>query len=198
MSRPIHRVFFAVFFVLSFGRSVAARAETQYVQEPQLGACGQWNDVVQPLQQGRLDGRAARERFKSLWRTVTVDDLPSPKENHWQWMFPLPGYDAACFGESYDVEDYRFLDGPGAKGYPGLRLYIRDPRRIGVEERTQKEQAVVSASDGVVVAAEKFWKPADPNPWGDYAFVLDQQDKLLFLYGDLGRLRVSPGQLILK
>jgi murein DD-endopeptidase MepM/ murein hydrolase activator NlpD len=57
---------------------------------------------------------------------------------------------------------------------------------------------VVSASDGVVVAAEKFWKQGDPCPWGDYVMVLDQQDRLFFLYGDLGSIRVSPGQLVLK
>ena len=176
----------------------AAGAGSQYVQEPQLEACSQWNEAVHQLESGRLDGRAARERFQALWQTIKKDDLPSPKENHWQWMFPLPGYDADCYGESYDVDAYRFLDGPKARGYPALRLYIRDAGRTGLEDRTRKPQPVVSASDGAVVAAEKFWKEGDPCPWGDYVMVLDQQDKLFFLYGDLGHIRASPGQLVLK
>jgi murein DD-endopeptidase MepM/ murein hydrolase activator NlpD len=175
-----------------------ARAGSQYVQDPQLEACGLWNEAVHQLEAGKLDGRAARERFKALWQTIKKDDLPSPKENHWQWMFPLPGYDAGSYGESYDAESYRFLDGPRAKGYPALRIYIRDSERSGVEDRTKKPQPVVSATDGVVVASEKFWKEGDPCPWGDYVMVLDQEDKLFFLYGNLGRLRVSPGQLVLK
>ncbi|HTA16560.1 MAG TPA: M23 family metallopeptidase [bacterium] len=187
-----------LFALSALGRGVPAYAGSQYVQEPQLDACGQWNDAVHALEQGRLDGRAARETFRGLWKTIIVDDLASPKENHWQWMFPLPGYDTGCFGESYDTDDYRFLDGPAARGYPGLRLYIRDAGRLGLEDRTGKAQPVVSASDGVVVAAEKFWKQGDPCPWGDYVMVLDQQDRLFFLYGDLGSIRVSPGQLVLK
>ena len=108
------------------------------------------------LQDGKLDGRAARERFKALWQTIKVDDLPSPKEKHWQWMFPLPGYDAASFGDSYSPDNYRFLDGANAKGFPALRLYLRDRARLGVDERTKRPAPVVSATDGVVVAAEKF------------------------------------------
>ena len=173
-------------------------ASTQYVQEPQLEACGLWNEATHALMDSRLTGKAARERFQALWKTIKVDDVPSPKVKHWQWMFPLPGYDAGVFGESYWADEYRFLDGPKAQGFPGLRLYIRDPSRSGLDERTKKPAPVVSATDGVVVAAEKFWKDGDPQPMGDYATVLDQQDKLFFTYGHLGRLRVSPGQLVVK
>jgi murein DD-endopeptidase MepM/ murein hydrolase activator NlpD len=178
--------------------AAGVRAGSQYVQEPQLDACASWNDTVHFLEEGRLDGRAARERFKALWQTIKVDDLPSSKENRWQWMFPLPGYDSTCYGESYDAEKYRFLDGAKAKGFPALRLFIRDPQRSGLEARTGKPEPVVSAVDGVVVATEKYWKETDVCPWGNYVLVLDQQDKLFFLYGNLAKLRVSPGQLLLK
>jgi murein DD-endopeptidase MepM/ murein hydrolase activator NlpD len=174
------------------------RASSQYVQEPQLEACGLWNEATHALLEGKLDGKAARERYKALWATIKVDDLPSPKEKHWQWMFPLPGYDAGCFGESYWVDDYRYLDGPKSKGFPGLRLYLRDSGRLGVDDRTKKPAPVVSATDGVVVASEKFWKDADASPLGNFITVLDQQDKLIFTYAHLGHIRVSPGQLVVK
>jgi murein DD-endopeptidase MepM/ murein hydrolase activator NlpD len=189
---------FLCILFLAAGLASPARPATQYVQEPQLDACALWNEAVHRLEEGKLSGRAARERFKALWKTIKKDDLPSPKENHWQWMFPLPGYDSGCYGESYDAETFRFLDGPKAVGFPALRLYIRDRDRNGLEDRTKKPQPVVSATDGVVVAAEKFWKEGDPCPWGNYIMVLDQEDKLFFLYGDLGKLRASPGQLVLK
>ncbi len=147
---------------------------------------------------GKLDGHAAQARFKALWPQVVVDDLPSPKEGHWQWMFPLPGHDASAYGESYNPDDYRYLDGPKAQGFPGLRLYIRDPSRSGLDERTKKPVTVVSASDGVVVSAWKFWKEGDLNPYGNYVLVLNQQDKMLFYYANLAKLRVSDGQLVDK
>ena len=173
-------------------------ASSQYVQEPQLEACRVWNEVTHALMSGPLAGKAARERYQALWATITVDDLPAPKLNHWQWMFPLPGYDASAFGESYWVDDYRYLDGPQAQGYPGLRIYLQDRGRLGLDDRTKKPAPVVSATDGVVVAAEKFWKEGDPSVLGDFVTVLDQQDKLLFTYANLGRIRVSPGQLLVK
>jgi hypothetical protein len=153
---------------------------------------------VQALQDGKLDGKGARERFKALWQTIKVDDLPSPKENHWQWMFPLAGHDAGFFGESYSPDSFRFLDGPKALGHPFLRIYLRDRDRDARDDRNKQLATIVSATDGVVVAAEKFWKEGDPNPWGNYILVLDQQDKMFFLYGHLSKTRVSPGQLVVK
>jgi len=85
-------------------------------------------------------GPPARARFKDLWKTITVDDLPSPKEYHWQWMFPCPAT-TRLLRESYDADDYRFLDGPAARGYPGLRLYIRDIGRLGLRTRTGKSSS---------------------------------------------------------
>jgi len=180
------------------GLPVPLRAGSRYVQEPQLEACRLWNETVHALQDGKVDGKVARERFKALWQTIEVDDLPSPKEKHWQWMFPLAGYDTGFFGESYSPDNYRFLDGPRAQGYPFLRLYLRDRDRDALDDRNKLPAPVVSATDGVVVAAEKFWKEGVPDPWGNYILVLDQQDKMFFLYGHLAKLRVSPGQLVVK
>jgi murein DD-endopeptidase MepM/ murein hydrolase activator NlpD len=188
----------ALLILLVCFASSGLRAGSQFVQEPQLESCRLFNEALHALMEGRVDGRAARERFKALWAALKVDDLPPPKEGRWQWMFPLAGHDARCFGESYEPEHYRFLDGPKAQGYPYLRLYLRDRDRDGKDDRTQQPAPVVSATSGVVVASEKFWKEEDPCPWGDYVMVFDQQLKLFFLYGDLGRLRVGPGQLVEK
>lgn len=174
-------------------------AGSRYVQEPQLEACRLFNEATHALMEGRLEGRNARERYKALWLAIKVDDLPPPKEGRWQWMFPLPGHDASAFGDSYQPDGFRFLDGPGAQGHPYLRIYLRDRDRDALDDRTKQPAAVVSATQGVVVAAEKFWKPeGDPNPWGNYVLVLDQQLKLFFLYGNLDKIRVSPGQLVEK
>lgn len=180
------------------GLTAPLRAGSRYVQEPQLEACRLWNETVHALQEGKVDGKAARERFRLLWQTIKVDDLPSPKEKHWQWMFPLAGHDAGFFGESYNPEGYRFLDGPKAQGSPFLRIYLRDRDRDGRDDRNKQLAPIVSATDGVVVAAEKFWKEGELDPWGNYILVLDQQDKMFFLYGGLSKTRVSPGQLVEK
>jgi murein DD-endopeptidase MepM/ murein hydrolase activator NlpD len=174
------------------------RAGSQFVQEPQLESCRLFNEALHALEEKKIDGRTARERFKALWPALKVDDVPPPKEGRWQWMFPLAGHDASCFGESYLAEDYRFLDGPVEKGSPYLRLYLRDRDRDGKDDRTKEPAPVVSATSGVVVASEKFWKEEDPCPWGDYVMVFDQNLKLFFLYGGLGRIRVGPGQLVEK
>jgi len=185
-------------FLCCFACHKPALAATRYVQEPQREACRLWEEAEQGLMTGKLDSRAAQTRFKELWPKVVVDDLPSPKEGHWQWMFPLPGYDATAFGESYSPDGYRYMDGPTAAGYPALRIYLRDLDRDGLDDRTKKPAPVVSAVDGVVVSSWKFWKEGDANPYGNYVLVLSQQDKMLFYYANLAKLRVSSGQLVDK
>jgi murein DD-endopeptidase MepM/ murein hydrolase activator NlpD len=191
----VRRFLFALLLLPLAPQAVAA---TRFVQEPQGEACRLWEEAEQALMSGQLDGHAAQERFKALWPQVVVDDLPSPKEGHWQWMFPLPGHDATAYGDSYSPDNYRYLDGPRALGFPALRIYLRDIDRDGNDDRTRKPAPVVSASDGVVVSAWKFWKEGDLNPYGNYVLVLNQQDKMFYYYGHLGKLRVSMGQLVDK
>jgi murein DD-endopeptidase MepM/ murein hydrolase activator NlpD len=185
-------------FLFLFFWTGSAQATTRFVQEPQREACRLWGEAELALMAGKLDEKSARARFKALWRQVVVDDLPSPKEGRWQWMFPLPGHDAKAYGESYNPDNYRYLEGPKAKGFPALRIYARDQNRDGLDDRTLKPAPVVSAVDGVVLSAWKFWKEGDANPYGNYVLVLSQQDKMLFYYGHLAKLRVSPGQLLDK
>jgi murein DD-endopeptidase MepM/ murein hydrolase activator NlpD len=184
--------------ILLLSPATPAWAGSRFVQEPQLEACSQWNEAVHALFDGRLDGRQARERFKALWQTIKVDDLPPPREGRWQWMFPLAGHDDDAFGDSYQPDGFRFLDGPAAKGFPYLRIYLRDRDRDGNDDRTKKPAPVVSASEGVVVASEKFWKEGHPCPWGNFVMVLDQNAKQFFIYGNLSKLRAGPGQLLEK
>jgi murein DD-endopeptidase MepM/ murein hydrolase activator NlpD len=173
-------------------------AGSRFVQEPQLEACRLFNETLHALFDGRLDGRAARERFRALWVALKVDDVPPPRAGRWQWMFPLPGHNSSDFGESYQPDGFRFLDGPKARGFPFLRIYLRDRNRDALDDRTQRAAPVVSATEGVVVAADKFWKEEAPCPWGNYVMVLDQQTHHFFIYGHLARLRVGPGQLVDK
>ena len=190
------RTFFFILFFLPWAHR--GEAATRFVQEPQAEDCRLWEEAEQGLMSGKLDGHLAQARFKALWTQIVIDDLPSPKEKHWQWMFPLAGHDASAYGDSYNADNYRYLDGPKAKGYPALRIYLRDVNRDGLDDRTKKPGPVVSASDGVVVSAWKFWKEGDANSYGNYVLVLDQQDKMLYYYANLGKIRVSVGQLVDK
>lgn len=187
-----------VFVVAFTGLAAGLQAGSRFAQEPQLEACRVFNEALHALLEGRIDGRAARDSFKSLWNVLKVDDLPPPRAGRWQWTFPLPGHDAGAFGESYQPDGFRFLDGPAAQGHPYLRIYLRDKDRDGKDDRTQAAAPVVSATEGVVVSSEKFWKEGHPSPWGNHVVVLDQQLKLFFVYGNMGRLRVGPGQLVEK
>jgi murein DD-endopeptidase MepM/ murein hydrolase activator NlpD len=186
---------FAAFFVcLSPGLGAASR----FVQEPQLESCRLFNEALRGLLEGRLDGRAARERFRGLWPALRVADAPAPRAGRWQWVFPLPGHDAHAFGESYQADGFRFLDGPKALGHPYLRIYLRDRDRDGKDDRTQAPAPVVSATQGVVVSSQKHWQDGDAEPWGNYVLVLDPEAQHFFLYANLERLRVSPGQRVEK
>jgi murein DD-endopeptidase MepM/ murein hydrolase activator NlpD len=193
------RLKIAALLGLLFPSVPALQAATRFVQEPQLEACRQWEITEQALMDGKLEAKEARRRFKELWRQVTIDDLPSPKEGLWQWDFPVPGYGEDSFSaQIYSVGKYKYLDGPKFQGHPGVNIYIRDRERKGLDERNGKPALVVSCTDGVVVSARKFWNEADPNPLGIYVVILSQEEKRLFYYCNLYRSRVSLGQLVDK
>ncbi len=177
----------------------ASQAATRYAQEPQLQACLDWEKTEQALMDGSLSDKDARQKFNELWPLVAIDDLPSPKEGLWQWVFPLPGYRESDYStQSYVVKDFRYMDGPKYKGLPGFRIYARDLKRSGLDDRNHKAIPVVSATEGVVVSARKFWKEGDPNPLGVYVCVLSQDEKHFFYYMYMSKLRVSTGQLVSK
>lgn len=188
----------ALLLALALPLAATLPAASRYVQEPQLESCRLFHEALRGLMEGQLDGRAARERFRALWPALQVDDVPPPRVGRWQWMFPLPGHDAGAFGESWQPQGFRFLDGPRAQGLPGLRIYLRDRDRDGRDDRTGRPAPVVSAVAGVVVANERAWKEGHPNPWGNFVMVLGPQEKLFFLYAHLDRVRVSPGQRVEK
>jgi murein DD-endopeptidase MepM/ murein hydrolase activator NlpD len=174
-------------------------AATSYVQEPQAEACRQWEQLEQQVRDGKVDRRTVRAQFQALWPQVTIDDIPSPKEGLWQWDFPMPGYGADDWSsQSYDPSSYKFFDGPDAKGHPGVNIYAHDIHRKGLDDRTGKPIAIVSATDGVVVSARKFWTEADPNPLGVYVCILSQEEKRFFYYAHLSKLKVGLGQLVKK
>jgi murein DD-endopeptidase MepM/ murein hydrolase activator NlpD len=177
----------------------AARSATRYVAEPQLEAVRQWSELESKVQHAKIDRKEAQAKFKALWPKVIKDEVRSERVGLWQWVFPLPGHGEEDFsGESYDVDGYRFYDGPSHSGHPGLKLFVRDRRRRGLDDRTGQPAPVVSATDGVVVGAQKFWEPQDNTPLGIYVCVLDLETKLFFYYACLSALKVSPGQLVSK
>ena len=179
--------------------SPSLRGATRYAQEPQLQACLDWEKTEQALMDGAMSDKEARAKFIELWPLVAIDDMPSPKEGLWQWVFPLPGYGEGDYSaQSYVVNDFRFLDGPRQEGMPGFRIYARDLKRAGLDDRNRKPIPVVSATEGVVVSARKFWKEGDPNPFGVYVCVLSQDEKHFFYYMYMSKLRVSTGQLVAK
>jgi murein DD-endopeptidase MepM/ murein hydrolase activator NlpD len=183
------------------GACLASRAgaATRFVQEPQLEGCLQWEGVEQGLLDGKIEGKEARKRFKELWSQVTIDDLPPAKEGLWQWDFPVPGYGEDSYSaQIYSAEKFKYLDGPKFQGHPGVNIYIHDRERKGLDERSGKPAPVVSCTDGVVVSARKFWSDTDPNPLGVYVVILCQDEKRLFYYCNLSKLRVSLGELVDK
>ena len=172
---------------------------TRYVQEPQREACRLWQDVEQAVWDGTIDRHEARRQFQALWPQIVVDDVPPQPEGRWQWMFPLPGYSEEDYSqESYWADNFKFYDGPVHKGHPAINIYIRDYYRKGIDDRTGKPVAVVSAAEGVVVSARKYWTASDSNPLGIYVCVLSQYEKRFFYYCYLSKLKVGLGQLVNK
>jgi murein DD-endopeptidase MepM/ murein hydrolase activator NlpD len=179
--------------------STPASAATRYAQEPQKEACVQWEITEQALMEGSIDGKEARKRFRELWKKVTIDDLPPPKEGLWQWVFPVPGYGEESYStQIYSPDKYKFLDGPDFRGHPGVNIYIRDRGRKSLDDRSKKPAPVVSSTDGVVVSARKFPAEGEKNRLGIYVVVLSQVEKRFFYYCGLSKLRVSLGQMVDK
>ena len=188
-----------IIFALAWLACFRLQAASSYVQEPQAEACRQWQEWEQKVWDGKAERKEAQTKFRELWSRVTIDDLPSVKEGLWQWDFPMPGYGADDWSsQSYNPEQYKFADGPAAVGHPAINIYAHDRLRKGLDDRTGKAIAIVSATDGVVVSARKFWAETDTNPLGVYVCVLSQEEKRFFYYAHLSKLKVGLGQLVRK
>lgn len=174
-----------------------SQAATRYVQEPQREACRLWEEVEQAVWDGRIERKEAQAKFKDLWPQITIKDLPQPKD--WQWIFPLPGSDASNWSsQSYHADSFRFYDGPQHKGYPAIAIFAWDHDRNSLDDRTGKPIPVVSAADGVVVSARKFWAEGEANPLGVYVCVLNLEEQRFFYYAGMSKLKVGVAQVVSK
>ncbi len=177
----------------------SARATSTYTGEPQMESLRLWEKTEHYLRDGSIEPKAARAIFKKLWPQVRVDEVPSPRQGRWQWVFPVAGGTKKSFkSNSYRAAGYRFYDGHKRKGHPGVNIYIHDKERDGLDDKTKKKVAVLSAMDGLVVSTQPYWKPGDINKEGVYVCVLDQEDGRLFIYSRLAKLKVGLGQVVSK
>lgn len=179
--------------------AASAGAATRYAPEPQREACRLWEQVEQAVWDGKADRKEATAKFIELWPMLTAGDPIIPSEHTWQWVFPLPGHNSDNWSvQSYMPALHKFYDGPKAKGYPAIAIYARDRKREALDDRTGKPIPVVSATDGYVVSARKFWQDTDTNPLGIYLCIFSPTEKRFFYYAHLGKTKVGVSQLVNK
>ncbi len=117
-----------------------------------------------------------------------------------EWVFPIKGYTPDAIGgkngSSYVTGKYDFFDGNKHTGHTALDIFITDKNQDCLDDNTGKMAPILSASGGVVVAAETVWDTASDLRGGKYLWIYDPANDFLLYYAHNDSLHVQIGQIV--
>jgi peptidoglycan LD-endopeptidase LytH len=156
------------------------------------------NDLVTAIRDNRIDTTIAVDSFRHTLQTVHAYYEQQPRISTGEWVFPLEGYSAresiAEKDEGYIPGRYSFFQGNEHKGHPAIDIFIRDKNQDMVDDLTNKEVNVLSASAGMVIAAQTQWDTTSALRGGRYIWIYDPGTNYIFYYAHNNRVLVKPGQ----
>ncbi|QWV94488.1 M23 family metallopeptidase [Geomonas oryzisoli] len=161
----------------------------------------EFNALNTQIRDNALPKTEAKERFTGLIQALSREyraaggvDYPETS-----WCFPLKGYGYRAIGDrgnGYQLGGYDYFAGNRHTGHPSHDIFIRDKRQAGLDDRTGEPVQVLSMTGGVVVAAEKQWRPGSRLRGGKYLWIYDPATASLVYYAHNGVLHVEVGALV--
>ena len=160
--------------------------------------CDDWNALEKSIRDNKIDRNQAKERIIRLDREL----LPaySGKAVNTAFHFPVRGYGAQSIGgrngNGYSPAGYNFYDGNRHGGHPAHDLFIRDKRRVGLDDGTGKAAEIVAFSGGVVVGVNPSWEYPSGIRGGKYIWIFTPEENRFYYYAHLEKTLVAPGDMV--
>jgi murein DD-endopeptidase MepM/ murein hydrolase activator NlpD len=162
----------------------------------------QSNSLIAAIRDGSIDKPVALDKLKGVLlaaRAAYYQNIDSPS-NICKWVFPIQGYGPTAIGgvgdEGYVFGHYDFFDGNKHSGHTALDIFIHDSDQDCLDDRTGKETPILSATGGIVIAAEYRWDTASILKGGKYIWIFDPVNNFLQYYAHNNQVIVKPGQIV--
>ncbi len=158
--------------------------------------CVSINQLITKIRDGQIELLQAQAAFKNLM--IQLVQKSSLKQQ--QMVFPVQGYQCQAIGgkqgNGFKPVGYSFFDGNKHKGHPAHDIFIIDKNQDCIDDKTGKQVAVVSVSDGIVVGLDTTWKSNSLLRGGKYIWIYSRAYHSLFYYAHLSKAMVGIGDVI--
>jgi hypothetical protein len=159
--------------------------------------CDQWNILEREIRDNRIGRSEAREKIIQLDRELVEEyrDVIVGTGRH----FPVKGYGSEFIGgkgNGYRPAGYDFYEGNRHGGHPAHDIFIRDRRRIGIDDTTGKPAGIRAFADGVVVAVNPVWQYPSKIRGGIYIWIFNPVENRFYYYAHLEKSLVAPGDRV--
>ncbi len=174
-----------------------AKAKTVSLKPQTLEqALALWQSTERMIRDRRIVRKDARQRF--IWAYNLIRERCEVTTTTKTWAFPLAGLSTGKYYRgSYQPKGFDFYAGSG-KGsrHPAVDIFVKDRRQRAIDDATGKPVHVISAFDGIVVAAQPGWKVKDQTRGGVYTYVLLPATGHIAYYAHFKELNVVLGQVV--
>jgi hypothetical protein len=159
-----------------------------------------YKQLLVDIREYKLTPEEARERFKDMM-FVLKKAFPTAYYDSTQVniAFPLMGFDFRAvggYGRGYIPRGYDLFDQTKKGSHPAHDIFMKDKNQDCRDDRTDDYIAVLSVSDGVVIATENNWQTGSDYRGGNYIWIYDTTTGGLWYYAHQREIYVETGQIV--
>lgn len=170
-------------------------------EPPVQSAPDRFRQLLVDIRLQQITPNEAQKRFQSIIRELHYQYPADFVDSAYvDLVFPLRGKnyrDVGGKGRGFYGRHYDMFDHSIAKSHPAHDIFIYDPDRDCIDNRTGTYADVVAVSKGMVIATETAWSEQMLEfKGGNYVWMYDFQTGGLWYYAHLREVYVHPGQII--
>ncbi len=172
--------------------------------------CQQFNTLYVNIREQAILPDSARAIFSRIMlglrggfvtnTNFPTDTLTAAGRARVAFWFPLRGYTARAIGgthgEGYRGVGFDLFDYAVRGSHPAQDIFIRDKNQDCVDDQTGAPVAVLSMSDGLVLAVETAWNPAQEYRGGNWIWIYDPVRNGLFYYAHNKTVAIAMGDWV--
>lgn len=158
--------------------------------------------LLEEIREQKIPPDSARMAFHQILGEIKAKYPPAPYDSaNMQLVFPLKGSNYKSVGgkgRGYYARHFDLFNHEIAKSHPAHDIFIYDPDKDCIDNRTNEYTDIVSVSDGVVIATETNWTEDNGYKGGNYVWIYDTESGGLWYYAHQRKVYVEPGQMVKK
>ncbi|WP_394993071.1 M23 family metallopeptidase [Emticicia sp.] len=159
-----------------------------------------YKQLLVDIREYKLTPEEAKERFQDMMfvfkKAFPTTYYDSTKVSI---AFPLMGFDFRAvggYGKGYIPRGYDLFDQTKKGSHPAHDIFMKDKNQDCKDDRTGDYVAVLSVSDGVVIATENNWQTGSEYRGGNYIWIYDTTTGGLWYYAHQREIYVKTGQIV--